>query len=281
MNYVNLNGTFPPELDIYTTLKENQLAHFYEPEAGLFIAESPQVIRMALEAGYEPESFLLEKGTEEKFFEGLESFKDSDYVNQNKYNYVNQQSNDITVYITPHEGLVKLTGYELTGGALAAFRRKPLPKPEEILKDAKRAVALECVMNPRNIGSIFRSAAAIGFDAVLLTKGSCDPLYRRAARVSMGTVFQILWTFADDVHSLKENGFTTVAMALTDDSVSMDDPALKGHEKLAVLMGSERSGLKEETIRDADYTAKIPMKHGVDSLNVAAASAVAFWELRN
>jgi len=280
MNYVNCTGAMPQELDIYTTLKENQLAHYYEPAPGLFIAESPQVIRMALEAGYEPESFLLEKGTEEKFFEELGCRKDYNYVNQKHGNYVNLKNNNITVYITPHEQLARLTGYELTGGALAAFRRKPLPQPEEILAGVSRAVALECVMNPRNIGSIFRSAAAIGFDAVLLTKGSCDPLYRRAARVSMGTVFQIPWTFADDVSVLKKNGFVTVAMALTDESVPMDDDVLKGHEKLAVLMGSERTGLKEKTIREADHTAKIPMKHGVDSLNVAAASAVAFWELR-
>ena len=257
MQIIKIDNDFPPELEIYTTLKENQLAHYYEPAPGLFIAESPQIIQMALEAGYEPESFLLEEGSE--------------YVPET----------DVPVYTATHEQLKKLTGYELTGGALAAIRRKPLPKPEEILKDSKRAVVLECVMNPRNIGSIFRSAAAIGFDAILLTKGASDPLYRRAARVSMGTVFQIPWTYTEDLSVLKDNGFVTVAMALTDDSVSMADPVLKGHRKLAVLMGSERSGLKEETIRSCDYTAKIPMKHGVDSLNVAAASAVAFWELRD
>jgi len=275
MEMICIGGDFPPELEIYTTLKENQLAHLYEPAPGLFIAESPQIIRMALEAGYEPESFLLEEGTGEAFPEELLS---ENRLSENRLS--EKRLSELPVYLASHETIKNLAGYELTGGALAAFRRKQLPRPEVVLQGAKRVVVLECVMNPRNVGSIFRSAAAIGFDAVLLTKGACDPLYRRSARVSMGTVFQIPWTFTEDLTILKKEEFVSVAMALTDESVPMDDPVLKGHGKLAVLMGSERNGLKEETIRNCDYIAKIPMKHGVDSLNVAAASAVAFWELR-
>ena len=292
MQIIRIGGDFPPELEIYTALKENQLARCREPEPGLFIAESPQIVRMALEAGYRPESFLLEEGSGEKFLkdmypkclsaEGTEQKEEEGATEEcPETKAADQAGQDICVYIASHEKIRTLAGYELTGGVLAAFQRKPLPAPEEVFRGAKRAVALECVMNPRNVGSIFRSAAAIGFDAVLLTKGASDPLYRRAARVSMGTVFQIPWTFAEDLSVLKDQGFVTVAMALTDCSVSMGDPVLQNHRKLAVVMGSERSGLKEETIRACDYTAKIPMKHGVDSLNVAAASAVAFWELRD
>lgn len=270
MRIIPCPAELPAESEVYISLKEPQLLHYYEPDPGLFIAESPQVIRMALEAGYRPESFLLW----DKQGEGLlnELLPDS-IVRDAVYH-------DIPVYLTNRRQLCEMAGCELTGGALAAFRRKPLQKPEDLIKNAKRIVCLEEVMNPRNIGSIFRSAAAIGYDAVLLTKGSSDPLYRRSARVSMGTVFQIPWTFTDDLSIVKDCGFITVAMALTNESVSMDDPVLKGHEKLAVLMGSERNGLKPETICSADYTARIPMKNGVDSLNVAAASAIAFWELR-
>jgi len=270
MRIIPCPAELPAEIGVYIDLKEPQLLRYYAPDPGLFIAESPQVIRLAMDAGYQPESFLLWDHQGERFLEELLSdsvLRDAAY-------------DDIPVYLANRQQLRDMAGYELTGGALAAFRRKPLPKPEELIQNAKRIVCIEEVMNPRNIGSIFRSAAAIGYDAVLLTKGSSDPLYRRSARVSMGTVFQIPWTFTDDLSIVQEYGFVSVAMALIERSVSMDDPVLKGHEKLAVLMGSERDGLKPETIGKANYTARIPMKNGVDSLNVAAASAIAFWELR-
>ena len=188
---------------------------------------------------------------------------------------------DVPVYAAELSVLTQMTGFQLTRGALCAMKRKELPSVKEILKDAKRVAVLESVMNPTNIGAIFRSAAALNMDAVLLTKGCSDPLYRRASRVAMGTVFQIPWTTIDDLNELKELGFKTAAMALCDDSVSIDDPELMSEEKLAIVLGTEGDGLAKSTIADCDYTVKIPMAHGVDSLNVAAASAVAFWQLGN
>ena len=257
-----------PELDVYARLTEAQLLNRFEPAKGLFIAESPKVIHRALDAGCIPVSMLMER----KDIEGSAAA-------------ILARCPDIPVYTADEELLCALTGYHLTRGVLCAMRRPALPTVEEICSKAKRIVILENVQNPTNVGAIFRSAAALGMDAVLLTPGCSNPLYRRSARVSMGTVFQIPWTFTgpwpEDMVRLNRLGFKTAAMALSDDSVSIDDPGLMSEPRLAVLMGSEGDGLTTQTIAQCDYTVKIPMYHGVDSLNVAAASAVAFWQLRN
>lgn len=254
-----------PQLDVYARLSENQLFHYNEPNGeGLFIAESPNVIIRALDAGYTPLSFLVEdKHIETQAAEIL------------------SRCPDIPVYTAEFNVLTQLTGFKLTRGMLAAMERKALPSLQEICADCRRIAVLENVMNPTNIGAIFRSAAALGMEAVILTNGCSNPLYRRASRVSMGTVFQIPWTFADDSwqDELKKLGFKTAAMALSDNSVSIDNPQLMAEEKLAIVLGTEGDGLALQTIADCDYTVKIPMAHGVDSLNVAAASAVAFWQL--
>ena len=260
-----------PELDVYARLSENQLYHLYEPDAGIFIAESPNVIERALNAGYEPLSFLAE--TRELYGDAQRILMRCEHT---------------PVYTAEFEILTRLTGFALTRGLLCAMRRKPLPTLEAVCAGARRIAVMERVMNPTNVGAIFRSAAALGMDAVLLTPGCSDPLYRRAARVSMGTVFQIPWTFLDEKicswpeegqKILRKLGFRTAAMALKQDSVSVDHPALMAEERLAIVLGTEGDGLSEKTIADCDYTVMIPMAHGVDSLNVAAASAVAFWEL--
>lgn len=260
-----------PELDVYARLSENQLYHLYEPDAGIFIAESPNVIERALNAGYEPLSFLAEI---------RELYGDAQRILM--------RCEHTPVYTAEFELLTRLTGFALTRGLLCAMRRKPLPTLEAVCAGARRIAVMERVMNPTNVGAIFRSAAALGMDAVLLTPGCSDPLYRRAARVSMGTVFQIPWTFLDEKicswpeegqKNLRKLGFRTAAMALKQDSVSVDHPALMAEERLAIVLGTEGDGLSEKTIADCDYTVMIPMAHGVDSLNVAAASAVAFWEL--
>ena len=263
-NIIEITEYSAVELDMYARLNEAQLLHYYEPELGLFITESPLVIGRALDAGYEPVSLLLEKK----------------HVDTQAKDIIDR-CGDIPVYAAELSVLTQMTGFQLTRGALCAMKRKELPSVKEILKDAKRVAVLESVMNPTNIGAIFRSAAALNMDAVLLTKGCSDPLYRRASRVAMGTVFQIPWTTIDDLNELKELGFKTAAMALCDDSVSIDDPELMSEEKLAIVLGTEGDGLAKSTIADCDYTVKIPMSHGVDSLNVAAASAVAFWQLGN
>ena len=259
-----------PNLDAFARLTERQLMNRDKPEDGLFIAESPKVIHRALDAGYEPVTLLMER----KHIEG----QAADVVARC----------GVPVYTAPMDVLEQITGYQLTRGVLCAMRRKDLPDAEQICRDARRIVVLEDVMNPTNVGAIFRSAAALGMDAVLLTPACSDPLYRRSARVSMGTVFQIPWTqigmhVSDWPHPglerLRAMGFKTAAMALEDDSVSIDDPALMAEEKLAVILGTEGDGLAARTIADCDYTVKIPMSHGVDSLNVAAASAVAFYQL--
>lgn len=259
-----------PELDIYARLSEVQLRRYYEPEPGIFLAETATVIARALEAGYEPVSFLADR---QKLRE-VEQF--ATWIQQ------------VPVYVLAHDELKKLTGYELTRGLLCAMRRKERTDPASLLTDARRVAVLENVMNPTNMGAIFRSAAALNMDAVLLTAGCADPLYRRAIRVSMGTVFQIPWTYLDGdakegalpgIRRLQENGFLTVSMALREDSMSICDPKLRAAEKLAVILGTEGEGLADETIAASDHTVRIPMSHGVDSLNVAAASAVAFWEL--
>lgn len=269
-NIIEINDITAPELDVYTRTSEVQLLRYYEPDPGLFIAESPKVIERALNAGYEPHSFLVEhKDLEGEAKELLEHYP------------------EVPVYTAEYDVLVGMTGYALARGMLCAMKRRQLPSIEEICQNTSRIAILENVVNPTNIGAIFRSAAALHMDAVLLTSGCSDPLYRRAARVSMGTVFQIPWTYFDKKASWPEDGmkaiqnlgFKTVAMALREDSYSIDDPKLLAEEKLAVILGTEGDGLASQTIADCDYTVMIPMSHGVDSLNVAAASAVAFWEL--
>ena len=259
-----------PELDIYARLTENQLLHYYEPAPGLFIAESPKVVGRALDAGCIPCSILVE----------------SKHLNGEARSIIERCGN-IPVYTADFDVLTSLTGFQLTRGMLCAMHRPKLPTVEEVCAGARRIAVLENVMNPTNVGAIFRSAAALGMDALLLTPACSNPLYRRAIRVSMGTVFQIPWTFLDEsfttdtsyVARLKELGFQTAAMALKDDSTTIDDPRLSAADKLAVILGTEGDGLADTTITDCDYTVLIPMAHGVDSLNVAAASAVAFWEL--
>lgn len=269
-NRIEITDFTAPELDVYARIPEVQLLRFYEPKPGLFIAESPKVIQRAANAGYQPVSFLVQHKDLEK--EGKELL---------------QKFPGIPVYTADYEVLVKLTGFALTRGMLCAMTRRDLPSVEDICKNARRIAILENVVNPTNIGAIFRSAAALHMDAVLLTPGCCDPLYRRATRVSMGTVFQIPWTYFHKkvswpeagMEQLRSLGFKTVAMALRNDSISIDAPALQAEEKLAIILGAEGDGLVDATITVCDYTVKIPMSHEVDSLNVAAASAVAFWEL--
>lgn len=301
-NIIEITDFNAPELDVYARLTENQLLNRHEPEKGMFIAESPKVVERALDAGYIPVSLLLEK----KHIAG--EAKD-----------VIARCGEIPVYTAEFDVLKELTGFPLTRGVLCAMRRPALPTVEEVCNGARRIAVLENVMNPTNVGAIFRSAAALNIDAVLLTPASSNPLYRRAIRVSMGTVFQVPWTFlyngkqenkhlnitqlrsndgieADTdkkliavksnntetyIQKIRKLGFKTAAMALSDNSVSIDDAALMAEEKLAIILGTEGDGLSDSTIADCDYTVRIPMSHGVDSLNVAAASAVAFWQLGN
>lgn len=256
------------ELIPYSCTSEIQLLRYYEPEPGIFIAESPKVIRRALDAGFEPMSLLMER----KYIDG----QGSDIIGR---------CGNVPVYTAASEVLTKLTGFKLTQGALCAMRRRPAPTADEVIRGAKRVAVLEDIMNQTNIGAIFRSAAALGFDAVLLTRPCSDPLYRRSIRVSMGTVFQVPWAYLDGyspeyIGYLHERGFMTAAMALRRDTMPIDAPQLRGADKLAVILGTEGEGLKDSTISACTCTVKIPMYHGVDSLNVAAASAVAFWELR-
>ena len=271
-NIVEIHDIHAPELDVYARLTEAQLRAKQAPEKGLFIAESVKVIGHALDAGYEPVSMLME----EKHITGDAA-------------EILTRCGDIPVYTAAREVLAELTGYALTRGVLCAMRRKPLLTVEEALKGAKRIAVLEGIVDPTNVGAIMRSAAALHMDAVLVTPTCCDPLHRRAVRVSMGTAFQVPWTFIGDkaadwpekgLERLKAMGFKTAALALTTDSVSIDDEGLMAEEKLAVVLGTEGDGLSEKTIAGCDYTVLIPMAHGVDSLNVAAASAVAFWQLR-
>ena len=255
-----------PELDVYARLTENQLVNRAEPEKGMFIAESPLVIGRALDAGYTPVSFLMEPKDVETRGKALL-----------------ERCGSIPVYVAELNVLTQLTGFHLTRGMLCAMYRKPLPAVEQLCANAKRIAVLEDVMNPTNIGAIIRSAAALHMDALVLTSACSDPLYRRAIRVSMGNVFQIPWTYfpkgADWTNQLHQLGFKTVAMALKEDSLDIYDPRLQQEDKLAVVLGTEGDGLAAETIAHCDYTVRIPMSHGVDSLNVAAASAVAFYQL--
>ena len=271
-NIIEITDFDAPELDAYARLTERQLLNRDNPEKGLFIAESPKVIERALNAGYVPVSLLLEK----KHITG-------------EAKEIILRCSDIPVYTADFEVLMQLTGFNLTRGALCLMHRPKLPSVASVCANAKRIAILEDVMNPTNIGAIFRSAAALNIDAILLTPACSNPLYRRSIRVSMGTVFQIPWTFLGDteakwpqpaIDELHAEGFKTAALALSDDSVCIDHPALMAEEKLAIILGTEGDGLAADTIADCDYTVKIPMAHGVDSLNVAAASAVAFWQLR-
>lgn len=265
-NIIEIADLNMPELDIYARLSEVQLLHINEPNQGLFIAESPIVIERALSAGYKPVSMLVER----KHLDG-------------QAHDIICRCEEIPVYTSDFDTLTQLTGYKLTRGMLCAMQRHALPSVEDICADARRIAILENVMNPTNIGAIFRSAAALGVDAVLLTPACSEPLYRRAIRVSMGTVFQVPWTYSNIapswINQLRSLGFKTAAMALTDDSISIDDNILLSQDKLAIVLGTEGEGLNRQTINNCDYTVKIPMSHGVDSLNVAAASAVAFWQL--
>lgn len=254
-----------PGAEVYSSLTEAQLRNRLDPGRGIFIVESPKVIRVALDAGYEPLSLLCEK----RHIAG----DAADII---------EKCGDIPVYTGQRELLASLTGYVLTRGVLCAMRRPSLPSVEDVCGDADRIAVIDGVVDTTNIGAIFRSAAALGIDGVLLTRTSCDPFNRRAVRVSMGSVFLVPWTWLDaPLQSLNELGFKTVAMALTDDSVSIDDPKLMAEPRLAVVLGTEGDGLSSSVIAKADYVARIPMAHGVDSLNVAAASAVAFWQLRS
>lgn len=271
-NMIEITDFDAPELDVYARLTEAQLLNKDHPEDGLFIAESPKVISRALDGGYEPVSVLVEK---KQVLEDAETIA------------VLGKCGNVPVYTAEFEVLTKLTGFKLTRGMLCAMKRRRLPGLQEICNGCDRIAVLENVMNPTNVGAIFRSAAALHMDAVILTGGCSNPLYRRASRVSMGTVFQIPWTFVDNsviwpeegMKILRELGFKMAAMALKEDSASIDDPKLMKEDKLAVILGTEGDGLAPETIADCDYTVMIPMSHGVDSLNVATASAVAFWQL--
>ena len=269
-NIIEITDFEAPELDVYARYSEVQLLRIHEPKPGIFIAESPKVIERALDAGYEPISMLVEHRHIETQAKGLIT-----------------RCGDIPVYTAEYEVLTKLTGFALTRGMLCAMKRRVLPTVAEVCQKAHRIAVLENVVNPTNVGAIIRSAAALNMDTVLLTSACSDPLYRRAIRVSMGTVFQVPWTYIENknvswpqggMDLLHEYGFKTVAMALRNDSVRIDDEKLHEDEKLAIILVTEGDGLAAETMADCDYTVKIPMSHGVDSLNVAAASAVAFWE---
>ena len=263
---ITITDFLAPELDVYARLTEAQLLNKEFPEKGLFIAESPKVIERALDAGYEPVSCLMEK----RHIEG-------------EGKQILERIKDVPVFCAEFDVLTQLTGFKLTRGMLCAMKRKPLPDIKKLCENKSRIVVLDKVMNPTNVGAIMRSAAALGMDAVILTPGCSDPLYRRAARVSMGTVFQIEWTFShdDSLDEIKSLGYKTVAMALKDDTLSINDPRLADENKLAIIMGTEGDGLSDQTISGCDFTVKIPMYNGVDSLNVAAASAVAFYQLGN
>lgn len=264
-NIVEITDIYAPELDVFARLTEAQLRNRLEPEKGIFIAESPKVITVALDAGYAPISLLMER----RHIDG-------------DGRAIIDRCGDIPAYTADREVLEQLTGYQLTRGVLCAMRRPGQLGIESVCKNAKRIAVLEGIVDSTNIGAIFRSAAALGMDGVLLTSTCCDPLCRRAVRVSMGTVFQIPWTRVTDnwLLHLREMGFKTAAMALSNEAISVDDPILKSAEKLAIILGTEGDGLAKSTIADCDHTVCIPMYKGVDSLNVAAASAVAFWELK-
>ena len=264
MQIIEINSLNHPGVEVFSTLTEAQLRNRLEPQKGIFIAESPKVIHVALNAGYEPFALLCER----KHIEGDAAS-------------LIERCGDIPIYTGEREVLASLTGYTLTRGVLCAMRRPASKTVEEVCQGAKRIAVIDGVVDTTNIGAIFRSAAALGIDAVLLTPSSCDPLNRRAVRVSMGSVFLLPWTWLEaPISSLRTLGFRTAAMALSDNSVPIDDPSLKEEPQLAIVLGTEGDGLSPQVIQETDYVVRIPMWHEVDSLNVAAASAVAFWELR-
>lgn len=264
MPVIQIQSLEHPGVEVFSTLTEAQLRNRLEPSKGIFIAESPKVIQVALNAGYQPLALLCEER----------------HITGDAANII-KQCGDIPIYTGNRELLASLTGYTLTRGVLCAMQRPQLPSVEKVCQDAQRIVVIDGVVDTTNIGAIFRSAAALGMDAVLLTPTSCDPLNRRAVRVSMGSVFLVPWTWLEaPIPSLNDLGFRTAAMALSDNSISLDHPALKEEKKLALIMGTEGDGLSTQVIEEADYVVRIPMSNAVDSLNVAAASAVAFWELR-
>lgn len=263
-NIIHLNDLSHPGIQCFSALTEAQLRNRLEPAKGVFIAESPKVIRVALQAGYKPAALLCE----EKHLRG------------DAADIVDAMGEDIPIYTGERDLLASLTGYTLTRGVLCAMHRPVMPTVEEICRSARRVVVIHGVVDSTNVGAIFRSAIALGIDAVLMTPDSCDPLNRRSVRVSMGSVFLAPWTWLEGgLKTLKELGFTTAAMALSENSITLADPILKQQERLAIVMGTEGDGLPQQTIDEADYVVRIPMSHHVDSLNVAAASAVAFWEL--
>lgn len=266
MNIIEIDSVNTSGVEMFCSLTEAQLRNKLEPEKGVFIVESPKVIRVALDAGYEPVALLMEPK----------------HITGDAADIVARIPQHTPIYTGSREVLAEITGYKLTRGVLCAMQRPQHRSVDEIVCAAKRVVVIHGVVDTTNIGAIFRSAAALGVDAVLLTRDSCDPLNRRAVRVSMGSVFLVPWTWIDeDVQTLHTQGFRTMAMALTDRSISLNNPILKQEPKLAIIMGTEGDGLPQQAIDKADYTVRIPMAHGVDSLNVAAASAVAFWELCN
>ncbi len=299
MKIIHIHTLDDPRLEAFTSLTDSQLRNRLEPEKGIFIAESEKVILRALDAGYEPIAFLME----ERWLDGL-----SDVITGFEASNPDSPGSpdpsdppDLPIFIGERNLLAKLTGYKVTRGALAAFRRLPLRSVESVCQDARRIAVLEDITNTVNVGSIFRNAAALGLDAVLLTPGCCDPLYRRSLRVSMGNVLNVPWTYIgcetsgkgvhgnvnrlggwceSGISQLRSTGFKSVALALREDAVSLDDPKLKECSRLAIVLGTEGEGLSDRTIQECDFVACIPMAHGVDSLNVAAASAIAFWELR-
>ena len=279
MNLIKISDVNAPELDVFARLTENQLRTYCEPEPGMFLAESASVILSALEEGYEPLEMLVETGR-------LEAEAKPVFDSVRKY-CGKAKAESLPVYTADHDIVSQLTGYALVRGLWMTLRRKPLVPVDEFLRDKKRITVLYDVVNPTNVGAIIRCAAALGMDGVLLTHPSVDPLTRRSARVSMGTVFKIPWTQAQRdesedlnlINTLQSYGFKTVAMALTDDSTSVDNESIRANERLAVVLGTEGTGLPKDVIAKCDYRVMIPMYHGVDSLNVAAASAISFWEL--
>ncbi len=265
LDIIHITSLDDERVSMFSRLTEAQLRMTLEPEKGMFIAESPKVIRVALDAGWQPAALLCEQR----------------HIAGDAADIVERVGERIPIYTGSRELLSKLTGYTLTRGVLCAMHRRPLPTVADVLKAARRVVVIDAVTDTTNIGAIFRSAAALGIDGVLLTPNTCDPLNRRAVRVSMGSVFLVPWTWLDaPITVLHDYGFRTAAMALTDKSISLDDSRLKAEPHLAIIMGTEGDGLPKKTISESDYTVRIPMAHGVDSLNVAAAAAVAFWELR-
>lgn len=276
MEIIRIKSLQDPRVQMFTTLTEAQLRNRLEPLKGIFIAESPKVIGVALQAGYQPIAMLCEK----KHIEGDARDVITMAEDARRKTAEGDGGEAFPVYTGSRELLAKLTGYTLTRGVLCAMRRPEERRVEEVCSKARRVAVIHGVVDTTNIGAIFRSAAALGIDAVLLTRDSCDPLNRRAVRVSMGSVFLVPWAWIDNLGQLQTLRFRTAAMALSDDSISLDNPVLKQEERLAIIMGTEGDGLPQKTISEADYVVRIPMAHGVDSLNVAAAAAVAFWQLR-